>query len=260
MRTQGGPYRYLDHDGPIAFAHRGGASEAPENTMPAFDYAVKLGYRYIETDVHATADGVLLAFHDRKLDRVTDATGAIADLPYSEVAKARVDGRAPIPLLQEVLTTWPELRINIDPKADNAVGPLIDVVQATSALDRVCIGSFSGRRLKTIRSALGPGLCTAAAPIQAARLLAASRGFPVGVPSGVAAAQVPIRQGPLTVVTKRFVDFAHDHDIQVHVWTIDEEPTMDQLLDMGVDGVMTDRPAVLRQVLERRGQWTRSEF
>jgi glycerophosphoryl diester phosphodiesterase len=226
--------------------------------MPAFEYAVKLGYRYIETDVHATADGVLLAFHDRKLDRVTNASGVIADLPYSEVAKARVDGRAPIPLLQEVLSAWPELRINIDPKADNAVAPLLAVLRANRAIDRVCVGSFSGRRLRTIRQALGPGLCTAAGPSQAARLLAASRGLPVGVPQGVGAAQVPVRQGPLTVVTRRFVDFAHQHGIQVHVWTIDDEATMEHLLDIGVGGVMTDRPALLREVLERRGQWTRS--
>ena len=97
------PWPFLDHPGPLAFAHRGGAGEWPENTMPAFEHAVGLGYRYVETDVHATADGVLVAFHDDALDRVTDRTGKIADLPWSYVAEARVDGREPIPRLDDLL-------------------------------------------------------------------------------------------------------------------------------------------------------------
>lgn len=251
-----GTHAFLDHDGPIAFAHRGGASEAPENTMPAFEYAVNLGYRYIETDVHATADGVLLAFHDAKLDRVTDRNGIIADLPYSEVAKARVDGREPIPRFEELLNAWPDLRINIDPKKHNAVTPLIDALRKSGAIDRVCIGSFSDQRLQTMRHELGPKLCTSSGPLETARLLASSRGMPVGLPPGVAAAQVPVKQGPVPVVTKRFVSFLHRHNLQVHVWTIDDEAEMARLLDLGVDGIMTDRPAVLRSVLESRGQWS----
>src|SRR3954452_7551360 len=104
---------FLDWDGLIPVAHRGGAAEQPENTMAAFAAAVALGYRYVETDVHATADGVLLAFHDHTLDRVTDMTGTIADLPYETVRRARI-GTEPIPLLEDVLGTWPQLRIHID--------------------------------------------------------------------------------------------------------------------------------------------------
>ena len=111
-------YPFLDWPGPLAFAHRGGASEAPENTMPAFEHAVRLGYRYLETDAHVTADGVLIAFHDDRLDRVTDRTGVIAELPWSEVQRARVDGREPIPLLEDLLAAWPDVRVNIDPKQD----------------------------------------------------------------------------------------------------------------------------------------------
>src|SRR5918995_7356617 len=108
------PWPFLDHPGPLAFAHRGGAGEWPENTMPAFENAVRLGYRYVETDVHATADGVLVAFHDPSLDRVTDRTGKIAELPWSYVSEARVDGREPIPRLEALLGTWPDLRFNLD--------------------------------------------------------------------------------------------------------------------------------------------------
>src|SRR5690606_8491342 len=107
-----------EHDGFFAFAHRGNAAHCPENTMRAFESAVRLGYRYLETDVHVTRDGVLLAFHDHVLDRVTDRTGRIGALTWSEVRQARVGGLEPIPLLEDVLGTWPEVRVNIDPKHD----------------------------------------------------------------------------------------------------------------------------------------------
>jgi glycerophosphoryl diester phosphodiesterase len=248
-------YAFLDHDGPIAFAHRGGASEAPENTMPAFQYAVDLGYQYIETDVHATSDGVLLAFHDSKLDRVTNMTGVIREMPYSEVSKALVDGREPIPRFEELLLAWPELRINIDPKKDNAIAPLIASLKQHGAVDRVCIGAFSDSRLDTMRRELGPKLCTSAGPLETARLVAAAHGLPLPVPPGVACAQVPVKQGPLPIVNARFVSFMHSHEMQVHVWTIDNEPEMDRLFDLGVDGIMTDRPALLKTVMQRRGTW-----
>jgi len=243
-------FAYLDHPGPIPFAHRGGASEVPENTMPAFEYAVGLGYRYIETDVHATADGVLVAFHDSRLDRVTDRRGTIASLPWQEVRQARVAGTEPIPLLEDLLAAWPHVRVNIDAKADTSVAPLIEVILRTKAIDRVCVGSFSDRRLGRIRAGLGPALCTALGPAEVARLR-----FGLAVPRSIPAAQVPIRQGPLTVVNAAFVARAHRLGIAVHVWTIDDESTMTTLLDLGVDGVMTDRPAVLKAVLQRRGQW-----
>src|SRR5215210_6793017 len=142
-------------------AHRGGAGDFPENTLPAFAAAVALGYRYVETDVHATRDGVLLAFHDDVLDRVTDRTGRIADLLYEEVRTAKVAGREPIPTLEELLATWPDLRVNIDPKSDGAVEPLAALLQRTGAVSRVCIGSFSGKRLTRLRHLVGPELCTA---------------------------------------------------------------------------------------------------
>lgn len=218
--------------------------------MPAFEHAVSLGYRYIETDVHATADGVLVAFHDSRLDRVTDRRGTIASLPWQEVRRARVAGTEPIPLLEDLLAAWPHVRVNIDAKADASVAPLIEVILRTKAIDRVCVGSFSDRRLGRIRAGLGPTLCTALGPAEVARLR-----FGLVVPRSIPAAQVPIRQGPLTVVNAAFVARAHRLGIAVHVWTIDDESTMTALLDLGVDGIMTDRPAVLKAVLQRRAQW-----
>jgi glycerophosphoryl diester phosphodiesterase len=246
---------YLDWPGPLAFAHRGGASEVPENTMPAFAHAVELGYRYVETDVHVTADGVLIAFHDDRLERVTDGTGVIAELPWSVVRQAKVDGREPIPLLEDLLGTWPDLRVNIDPKHDGAADPLADALVRTGAVDRVCVGAFSDRRIARVAARAGPGLCTSLGPRGVARLVAASQGLPGGAGLTAACAQVPASQGPVPLVTRRFVQAAHRCGIQVHVWTIDERSEMERLLDLGVDGIMTDRPVVLKELLEFRGQW-----
>lgn len=248
------PWAFLDHAGPLAFAHRGGAGDWPENTMPAFEHAVGLGYRYLETDVHATADGVLLAFHDDRLDRVTDRTGEIAALPFSVVAEARVDGREPIPLLEDLLGAFPDARVNIDPKHDDSVEPLIEVLERTAAVDRVCIGAFSDARLRTLRTRLGPGLCTSMGPKEVARLrLDAISGRVHPTPTGCV--QIPESFRGVTVTNAAVVRAAHRAGLQVHVWTVDDPAAMNRLLDLGVDGLMTDRPAVLKEVLTARSQW-----
>lgn len=242
---------YLDWPGPIAFAHRGGASDNPENTMPAFRHAVELGYTFLETDVHATSDGVLLAFHDESLDRTTDRTGVIAELPYREVAAARVDGQEPIPLFADLMEAFPDARVNIDCKSDHAVEPLIAELRRLDCLDRVLIGGFSDSRLRRLRRELGDDLASSFGPQQTASLKFTGR-----VPWGGHAAQVPVRTGPLTIVDERFVERAHRRGLHVHVWTIDDPDEMRRLLDLGVDGLMTDRPQILKDVLVERGQWT----
>jgi len=249
-------FAFLVHDGPIAFAHRGGASEAPENTLPAFQHAVGLGYRYLETDAHVTSDGVVVAFHDDVLDRVTDRTGRLDQLPWATVRQAKVDGREPIPLLEDLLGTFPDARVNIDPKHDASVAPLAAVLQRCDAVERVCIGAFSDKRLDRMRALLGPKLCTSLGPRGIARLRASAttRVPPGRLPSPCA--QVPVTARGITIVDERFVRTAHKRGLHVHVWTIDDEAEMRRLLDLGVDGIMTDAPAVLRTVLESRGEWS----
>jgi len=250
-------YPFLDHDGPIAFAHRGGAAGGIENSMSAFQRAVDLGYRYLETDVNATADGVLLAFHDRKLDRVTDRAGRIAELSYAEVAGARLGGVEPIPLLEDLFGTWPDIRINVDVKDWRAIGPLAEVIRRTAAVDRVCVGAFSDRRVRAARAALGPALCTSVGPREVVRLRAASYGGWLRrvAPQGIPCVQVPTVAARLALVDERFVATAHALGMHVHVWTINDPDEMRRVLDLGVDGVMTDRLEVLREVLAARGAW-----
>ena len=126
---RGARFPYLDHPGPIAFAHRGGGKEQPENSMAAVAHAVGLGYRYIETDVRATRDGVPVLFHDASLDALTDRDGKISDLSWDEVRRARIAGREPLLRLDDLLGAWSDLRVNLEPKSDQAVEPLADAVR-----------------------------------------------------------------------------------------------------------------------------------
>ena len=244
---------FLDLPRPLAFAHRGGASHYPENSWRAFEHAVGLGYSYLETDAHATADGALVAFHDRTLDRVTDRAGRIAELPLSEVSAARIAGTDPIPLVEDLLGTWPEARFNIDVKDEPAVRPLVEVLRRTGAWDRVCVTSFSGRRLAAVRRALPQPVCMAAAPPEVAALRLGAPGRPLA--ARLRAISVRCAQIPVRVATESFLRRARAAGLQVHVWTVNDRRVMTDLLDLGVDGIMTDQTAVLRDVLEARGQW-----
>ena len=249
---------YLSVTSPVPIAHRGGAGTWPENTMPAFQGAVSLGYQYVETDVHATIDGVLIAFHDDRLDRVTNSTGLVSELTWTEISSARVDGKEPIVRLSDLMTAFPELNINIDPKSTAAVEPLIKELRIEKALDRVCIGSFSDRRLKAFREAFGDAVCLSMGPLQILRMKLKSSGFPMGAFSAQCA-QIPIKQGPISLATPKFIDACHELDIDVHVWTIDDESEMIQLLDLNVDGIMTDLPQLLLDVLANRGDWPKEK-
>ncbi|MEV1290271.1 glycerophosphodiester phosphodiesterase [Micromonospora sp. NPDC049679] len=247
---------YLDAPAPLAFAHRGGAALGDENTAEAFARAVSLGYRYVETDVHGTADGVAVIFHDPTLERVTGEKGRIADLRWTDLASVRVGGAAAVPRLADVLDAWPHVRFNVDVKADNGVHPTVETIQRTGAGDRVLLASFSDRRLHRLRSLAGPQVASSLGMRGVARLRIASvTGRRMRLPTSVVAAQVPVWYGRLRVVDQRFVDYAHRLGLQIHVWTIDEPTEMHELLDLGVDGIMTDHVDVLRNVYLSRGLW-----
>jgi glycerophosphoryl diester phosphodiesterase len=249
--------RFLDASNPIAFAHRGYAAGVPENSMAAFQRAVDLGYRYLETDARVTADGVAVAFHDVLLDRMTDLHGRLARRPWEEVSRARIGGTEPIPRLADVLATWPDCFVNVDVKSDGAVPATLDTLARTGAADRVCIAAFSDRRLAVLRETLGPGVCTALGPLEISRLRVMGwRQSPAQPVFGAGrAAQVPMRIGPVPFVDTRLVAAAHDRGLAVHVWTVNDAADMQTVLNLGVDGVMTDRAEVLRGILEERDAW-----
>jgi glycerophosphoryl diester phosphodiesterase len=239
-------------------AHRGGAIEHLENTMPAFQACVDLGYRYLETDVQVTADGVLVAFHDPTLERVTDHRGRVDQLPWAEIAEARIGGREPVLRLEDLLGAWPDVRFNLDIKAAGALAPLVRLVRRMGIADRLCLGSFSDARIAAARRLFGPELCTSLGPrgVAALRLSSYSPRAAGLVRIQAGCAQVPLQLGGRALVDERFVAAAHERGLQVHVWTVDDPVEATTMLDLGVDGIMTDRPAMLRELLEKRGQWS----
>ncbi|MFC4351085.1 glycerophosphodiester phosphodiesterase [Fodinicurvata halophila] len=246
-------FTYLDTPCPIAFAHRGGALEAEENTLAAFKQAADLGYRYIETDVQATRDGVAVVFHDESLERLTNAQGFVSNYSWAELNHVRTKGGQAIPCLEEVLDAFPGQLFNIDPKSDLVVEPLAQAITVCNAVPRVCVASFDGGRVRRLRRLLGKDLCWAPGHKGVASLWLSAHG--VKLPTGFPTVQVPPRYKGIPLVTSRLVHTARKRGVQVHVWTIDEEDEMERLLDLGVDGIMTDRPSLLKEVLVRRNQW-----
>lgn len=234
----------------IPFAHRGGSSNHPENTVAAFRQAWELGFRYLETDVQRTADGVLVAFHDDDLERTCGVSRLISNMTWDEVSQARIDGREAIPTLAELMEEFPDAYFNIDAKSDATVEPLMTHLRHSNALDRVCIGSFSHQRLLRVRSILGETVCTSASPREVAQWLFGR------VPAGPSCFQVPIQHRRIPIVTERRVQVADRAGCPVHVWTVDDPHTMQTLLDMGVHGIMTDRADILRDIARHNALWT----
>jgi len=244
----------------LAIAHRGGFSPAApielENSLRAFRAAWDLGYRYLETDAQVTSDGVLIAFHDDALDRVTDASGPVSTLPWSDVAQARIGGLEPIPRFDDLLDTFTDARFNIDLKTPGAVVPLAEAIRRHGAQDRVCVASFSTPRLREFRRLAGPRVATSASPAEiavSAWLPALRRAWPLRG----AAFQIPVLEPRTGVPLMRFGlrRAARRRGREVHVWTINERSDMEDLLDWGVDGLISDDLVTLKDVLTARGLW-----
>lgn len=257
---------YLVGPYPRPLAHRGWHLDdlaGMENSSASFHRALAEGYRYLEIDVHASSDGTVVVCHDATLDRTTDGTGPIAAQPWERVRAARVRGREPVPSLRSVLEELPRALLNIDVKADRAVEPTLQQIDELDAWDRVCLASFSAARLARMRAVGGSKLVTSCSPADAVGLR--TRGwldrarlgrFGGLLPVAGQLAQVPRRSGPITVVDRAVVAAAHRAGLEVHVWTVNDRAEMVELLDLGVDGLVTDRPDLLRDVLIERGQWS----
>ena len=255
---------YLNHEHPLRFAHRGSRVLWPQNTMMAFQGAVDLGYRYVETDVHLSRDGRVIVFHDDGLDRLTDGTGTVWDHDWADLRRldaAHTFGRrlgypfrgtgVGIPSLEEVLTTFPDLQVNIDLKQTGMEQALADEVERLGARDRVLIGGFFDDRIAEFRRITAGRVATSAGPMETrAAFVAALRGRRIETEAD--AFQVPTRKGATRVPSRRFIEAVHAGGRQIHVWTVNTAARMRRLLDAGVDGIVTDRPDVLNEVVARR--------
>ena len=245
---------------PIVVAHRGGAGECPENTAEAFLTMVERGFRYLETDARATLDGVAVLSHDATLDRTVGVGGKVRGYTWRELARVRGrEGRPAAMRVDEAFEKYPDAVFNIDAKSDDVAAPLARAIREAGAQSRVCVASFSERRLRRLRGEL-PGAASSLGIGAIARIVAASR-----TRTGAArrrllkdlpeaqVAQVPLSFRGVPVLTERFVASAHEAGIAVHAWTIDDVDVAARLLDMGVDGIITDVPTAMYEGLRERG-------
>ena len=247
----------LDFPTPIAISHRGGPWEGTENSITAFRRSYDLGYRYLETDVRGSSDGVAVVMHDGDLARATGRQVQVRETPWSLLQALRINGCEPIMTLESLLEEFPDVTFNLDVKERAAIDPFVDVVRRTKAQERIVIASFSSRRMSAVRAALGPTVASSLSPPEVWGLLRRARGRRLSwsPPAAAACVQLPEFMGKRRLVDKALVATAHGLGLQVHVWTINDAPTMNRLLDLGVDGIMTDRPSLLKSVLTERGQW-----
>ncbi|WP_375500506.1 glycerophosphodiester phosphodiesterase family protein [uncultured Jatrophihabitans sp.] len=242
--------RYRDAPGPLAVAHRGGAGLAAENTLEAFRRSYALGVRFLETDVRLTRDGHLVAFHDGLLNRVTPLTGRVRARTLAELTSTPVLGGGPVLSLAALLTAFPDSCFTIDVKDPAVIEPLAELITATGAAPRICVAGARGAWLRRLAELAGPELCSALSWRDLAQLASRGGRFTAG-----GFAHVPLRLGRLPVFRDDLLARAHDADLRVVVWTVNDTSTMHRLLDCGVDGIITDRPDLLREVLISRGQW-----
>jgi glycerophosphoryl diester phosphodiesterase len=246
----------------LGLAHRGFAPGGGENTVAAFQRAADLGFRYLEIDVRASRDGVVMVFHDEQLDRVTDAHGPLVHRTASELAALSVGGHGGVPTLESVLLRWPDLRLNIDVKSDDCVRPFAELVNRLAVHERVLVASFSDRRRRAVLRLLDrPTASSAGMVVNALLKILAPVGLAATVArrAGVQALQVPEEYRGFRVVTDRFVRACHAAGLQVHVWTVNDQGDMDRLLDLGVDGLVSDAADVLANRLAARDAWPQRE-
>ena len=240
---------YLNQPGISISAHRGGSIEAPENTLESFKYAIDLGSAYIETDVQLSADGIPFIFHDNDLSRLLGKDIIFNSLHSNEINQLRLFESYQIPTLEEALKKFPGAYFQIDVKTDEVALPTMQVIQDLGAFNRVCIASFSSKRLKLVKKNF-PETCLSMGPMEILKLLLSSFGLYNKKVQGDCL-QIPIYHYGIKLVTKRFVKFVQSLGLKIHVWTINDENTMQKLINIGVDGIITDRPKLLKDVLSR---------
>lgn len=251
-------FEYLDNDGlPIAFAHRGGIAEAArtglhENSLEAFRLAANLGYRYVETDVRATGDGELYTWHGQGLERINKWQA----LRKRDIETIRINGERAVPLLSEVLEEFPDIRFAIDPKHWPAVKPLAETILATKAFNRVSVGAFSQGRAEKVAKLIfeesGVEVCTG----MGARGVAGLAMHAYVLREGAWRPPSPIANLPRTASTVAMVRAAHNLDVKAFTWVVNDEAEMTHFLNLGIDGIYTDEPSLLKRVMQERGLWS----
>lgn len=237
-----------------AFAHRGGDEFADENSLQAFQAAYELGYRYLETDVHVSRDGVLMAFHDADLQRLLGEQTRIDAMLASELQKITLPKGGTIPTLSDLLEQFPDAYFNIDAKAAASCQPLAELINQMGAHKRVCIGAFQDHHIRQTCRLMTHPVCRSMGQKGVRRFFL---GAQIGLwqPFTAACVQLPMRAAGRQLVSAHTLAYAHRRGLKMHVWTVNDESQMNDLLDMGVDGIMTDKISTLKRLLQRRNLW-----
>ena len=234
-----------------AFAHRGGANDFVENTLEAFEQSINLGFKYIETDVRATKDNKLVIFHDPDLKRMLNLEIDISSINYDELSSYKINGVHKIPTFLETVSSWPNINFNIDPKSDKSAELLISELKSVGNLDRFCVGSFDSTKLNKIRNAFDNKLCTSMGTNEVINFYFL-RFF--GINSiNTPCLQLPYYKNGFKIITAKLIRDAHKFNKKVHAWTIDDPKEISELLDMGIDGIMTDSPKLLKNEMAKKG-------
>ena len=226
------------------FVHRGDTSIFLENTIEAFQSAISLGYQYLETDLRETSDGKIITFHDPNLKRITGANVTISETKFSDIRMRRLPSRETIPTIDELLEEFPDSFFNTDLKVNQIEEKVLKKINSHNALERVCLGSFNSRTIKKINS-LEPKILTSMGISQVIMY----KFFQKKNLSKLI--QIPTRWNGIKVITKKFIDRLHNDGLKVHVWTINKEKEMQSLIDLGVDGIMTDNASGLIKVMKQ---------
>ncbi len=262
---------FFDLPTPIVVGHRGASGERPENTLPAFERAVAQGAQVLETDVHRTRDGVVVVFHDADLDRTTDASGPLAERSFEELRRLDAGhGFSPdggrsfpwrgrgvrIPSLEEAFEAFPGIRFNVEIKRNDAalIDATLSAIADAGREKLTLLAAEEDDRMQAVRAALARRRLAVAQGASKGDVVDFVRAAQQGVapPPEPMALQIPPTFAGRPLVTPELVAFAHEHDVQVHVWTVNEPAEMEQLLDLGVDAVMSDFPGRLHEVVAKR--------
>ena len=256
----------MKNNRPLVFAHRGGGGLFPENTLEAFDYSAKMGVDFLELDVHSTADGKLVVMHDASVDRTTDGKGKVSNLTLDQLKKLDAgyafsnDGGKTfpfrgkgitIPTLHEIFNAFPHIKFNIEPKQafPSITKPMCEMIREHKMTDKVIVGSFRQTAINEFRY-FCPEVATSGTPAEVSEFLAMYKtGIAASYTPPMQALQVPVNAGFLNVVSKDFIEAAHRQNLQVHVWTINNPEEMRRLIEMNVDGIMTDYPDRLLEIV-----------
>ena len=246
-------FEFLNNYKFIPFAHRGGSLESTENTLDSFQHSINLGYEYIETDVRHTRDNKLVVFHDEDLKRLCNEEIKISDMEYEDLKKIKIKKKHYNPLLDEVLTTWPNINFNIEPKTFTSAKLLSQSLKKIKNINRFCIGSFSFKKLEMIRNNVGVKLCTSMTKSETIKFYL-KQIIPLSK-INIPCLQIPSRYMGFKIITKSIIDKFHNQNKKVHVWTVNDENEINELIDIGVDGIMTDKPTLLKRILKSRSLW-----